>query len=413
MSEQVRVEIDHRGTPVFVGTAYFHIARGQISTTFKYSDEYASARWAYSIDPELPLSTAPFNVLGLPGAFSDCSPDRWGRNLVTKEHRREVAEGIIRDRHLTDVDFLPGVSDQTRQGALSFRRDASGSFLSPASRVPKLLSLPELQRAADGAAEGSGKAVKRLLDAGTGSLGGTRPKASVADDEGRLLIAKFSRPDEERDVIAWESVTLELARRAGIDAAESRLLNIDERPVLLLERFDRVEDHRVGYMSAMTATGRRDGEAGDYLDVVEAIEDHSRRWRDDCAELFRRVAFSVAMHNTDDHLRNHGFIRSDAGWQLSPAFDINPEPVVAVERQTAINGVVAAENEAEALREFASLCHLAKPVAISVLTEVVDAVSGWKSLAARRGIGSSEIVEMGCVIDVQCARLQSVIDQCR
>lgn len=413
MSEQVRVEIDHRGTPVFVGTAYFHIARGLISTTFKYSDEYASARWAYSIDPELPLSTAPFNVPGLPGAFSDCSPDRWGRNLVTKEHRREVAEGIIRDRHLTDVDFLLGVSDHTRQGALRFRRDASGSFLSPASRVLKLLSLPELQRAADGAAEGSGKAVKRLLDAGTGSLGGARPKASVADDEGRLLIAKFSRPDEERDVIAWESVTLELARRAGIDAAESRLLNIDERPVLLLERFDRVEDHRVGYMSAMTATGRRDGEAGDYLDVVEAIEDHSRRWRDDCAELFRRVAFSVAMHNTDDHLRNHGFIRSDAGWQLSPAFDINPEPVAAVERQTAIIGVVAAENEAEALREFASLCHLAKPVAISVLTEVVDAVSGWKSLAARRGIGSSEIVEMGCVIDVQCARLQSVIDQCR
>ena len=276
-----------------------------------------------------------------------------------------------------------------------------------------LLSLPELQRAADGAPEGSGKAVKRLLDAGTGALGGTRPKASVADDEGRLLVAKFSRPDEERDVIAWESVTLELARRAGIDAAESRLLNIDERPVLLLERFDRVEDHRVGYMSAMTATGRRDGEAGDYLDVVEAIEDHSRRWRDDCAELFRLVAFSVAMHNTDDHLRDHGFIRSDAGWQLSPAFDINPEPGAAVERQTAINGVVAAENEAEALREFASLCHLAKPVAISVLTEVVDAVSGWKSLAARRGIGSSEIAEMGCVIDVQCARLQSVIDQCR
>src|SRR5690606_26824438 len=113
-------------------------------------------------------------------------------------------------------------------------------------------------------------------------------------------------------------------------------------------------------MSAMTATGRRDGEAGDYLDVVEAIEDHSRRWRDDCAELFRRVAFSVAMHNTDDHLRNHGFIRSDAGWQLSPAFDINPEPVAAVERQTAINGVYVEMNGAVAPRDSASLSPVAE-----------------------------------------------------
>ncbi|MGC2942887.1 MULTISPECIES: type II toxin-antitoxin system HipA family toxin [unclassified Brevibacterium] len=411
MSEQIRVEIDHRGTSVFVGTAYFHIARGQISTTFKYSDEYAGARWAYSIDPELPLSTAPFSVPGLPGAFSDSAPDRWGRNLVTKEHRRQVTEGMARDRRLTDIDFLLGVSDHTRQGALRFRRAAGDHFLSPTHRVPKLLSLPELQRAADGAAEGSGTAVKRLLEAGTASLGGARPKASVADDEGRLLIAKFSRPDDERDVIAWESVALELARNAGIETSESQLLIIEQRPVLLLERFDRMPDHRIGYMSAMTATGRRDGEAGDYLDIVEAIEDHSRRWRHDCAELFRRVVFSAAMHNTDDHLRNHGFIRSDAGWQLSPAFDINPEPEAAVERQTAINGNVAAESEVEALLEFASLCHLTKPAAVSVFNEVVNAVSGWKSLAASRGIRRSEITEMGSVIDVQLARLQIAIDR--
>lgn len=413
MSEQIRVEMDHRGTSVFVGTAYFHVARGQISTTFKYSDEYTGARWAYSIDPELPLSTAPFSVPGLPGAFSDCAPDRWGRNLVAKEHRRQVAEGTVRDRRLTDIDFLLGVSDLTRQGALRFRRATGDHFLSPTSRVPKLLSLPELQRAADGAAGGSEVAVKRLLDAGTGSLGGARPKASVADDEGRLLIAKFSRPEEERDVIAWESTSLELARRAGIETSESQLLSIDQRPVLLLERFDRIADRRIGYMSAMTATGRRDGESGDYLDVVEAIEDHSRRWRVDCAELFRRVAFSVALHNTDDHLRNHGFIRSDAGWQLSPAFDINPEPEVAVERQTAINGVVAAEDEVDALLEFAALCHLAKPAAVSVLNEVVNAVAEWRSLAASHGIRRSEVTEMGAVIDVQLGRLETAIRQNR
>ena len=413
MSDQVRVEIDHRGTPVFVGTAYFHIARGQISTTFKYSDEYAAARWAYSVEPELPLSTAPFSVPGLPGAFSDCAPDRWGRNLVAKQHRRRVSDGTIRDRQLTDIDYLLGVSDHTRQGALRFRRTADEDFLSPSSHVPKLLSLPELQRAADGAAEGSGTAIKRLLDAGTGSLGGARPKASVADDAGRLLIAKFSRPVEDWNVIEWESVTLELACRARIEVSESQLLRIDARPVLLLQRFDRRSSGRIGYMSAMTATGRRDGEAGDYLEVVEAIEDHSRRWRSDCAELFRRVAFSVAVHNTDDHLRNHGFIRADPGWQLSPAFDINPEPQAAVERQTGINGVVEAEDEAEALLEFAGLCHLRHAEAVAVINDVVEAASEWRSLAAGRGIRQTEIDEMGDVIDIQRRRLRAAAQRIR
>ena len=127
------------------------------------------------------------------------------------------------------------------------------------------------------------------------------------------------------------------------------------------------------------------------------------------AELFRRVAFSVALHNTDDHLRNHGFIRADAGWQLSPAFDISPEPEPAVERHTAINGVVSAEVEAEALLEFASLCHLTKPTAVTVLNEVVSAVEGWRSQAVERGIRRAEITEMGTVIDAQLARLGETI----
>lgn len=410
MSEQVRVEMTHDGRPVHVGTAYFHIGRGQISTTFKYSDEYASARWAYSIDPQLPLSTAPFSVAGLPGAFADCAPDRWGRNLVAKEHRRLVAEEAVSDRRLTDVDYLLGVSDCTRQGSLRFRRGPDGPLLSDNSRVPKLLALPELQHAADGVLEGSAGAVKRLLDAGTGSLGGARPKASVTDDEGALHIAKFTRPADEWDVIAWEGVALELARMAGIEVPRCRTLTIDGRSVLLLERFDRDAQQRIGYISAMTATGRRDGEAADYLDIIEAIEDHSRRWKRDCAELYRRVVFSVAVHNTDDHLRNHGFVRSEAGWQLSPAFDINTEPERAVERQTAINGVVSADDEAGALLDFASLCHLTAPAARTIIHEVVDAVANWNPLAAGRGIRRSERDAVGPVIETQSDRLRAAAE---
>ena len=409
MSEHVHVEIDWRGHTVLVGDAYFDIARGQISTTFKYSGDYLEARWAFPIDPALPLSTAPFNVSGMPGAFGDCAPDRWGRNLVTKQHRRLVAAGDARDRRLTEVDYLLGVSDTTRQGALRFRRAASGDFLATGAHVTKTVSLPELQRAADEAADGSGAAIKRLLDAGTGSLGGARPKASVSGDDGRLLIAKFSRPSDEWNLILWERVALELARRAGITVPNTRLLRIEDRPVLLLDRFDRDGHQRIGYISAMTAADREDGEAADYVDVIEAIEDTSRQWRRDCRQLFRRVALSTAVHNTDDHLRNHGFLRSDAGWELSPAFDINPEPDIAVDRQTAINGVTEAEYEAEALLELAALCHLTVPEARTILKEVVEAVGQWRAFAVSLSVPARELEFVGGAIDKQLERIRAVL----
>lgn len=408
MSEQVRVELDHEGRTRFVGTAYFHIARGPVATTFKYSDDYLAERWAFPISPELSLSTAPFSVSGLPGAFDDCAPDRWGRNLVAKAHRRQVADGSAPDRRLTEVDYLLGVSDATRQGALRFRADSGGEFLGASAEVPKLLSLPQLQRAADEVEEGSAAAIKRLLDAGTGSLGGARPKASVAGEDGRLMIAKFSRHNDATDVIAWEALALELARRAGILVPKSRLLRIDDRPILVLDRFDRVSGLRRSYMSAMTASGRHDGEPGDYIDLVEAIEDESRQWRRDCAELFRRVVLSVAIHNTDDHLRNHGFVRTAAGWQLSPVFDINPEPDPGVERQTAVNGVTDPGYEAEALLEFAPLCHLKTDDARAIMTEVAEAAGTWRASARSLMIAAREWKTVGATIDRQVERIRAV-----
>lgn len=160
-------------------------------------------------------------------------------------------------------------------------------------------------------------------------------------------------------------------------------------------------------MIAMAAAGRRDGEAGDYLEVVEAIEDHNQRWRLDCVELFRRVAFSVAVHNTNEQLRNHGFIRTDPGRQLSPAFEINPEQQAVVNRQTGINSVVEAEHEAEALLEFATLCHLPHADAVAVINDVVEAVCERRSLLAGRGIRQTEIAEMGDITGIQLPRLRA------
>lgn len=409
MSEQVRVEMDVFGRDALVGEAYFHVARTQISTTFKYADDFLGSRHAYPIDPQLPLSVAPVSVPGLPGAFSDSAPDRWGRNLVAKQHRRQVAQGDARDRRLTEVDYLLGVSDLTRQGALRFRRTSTVEYLSVGASVPKTVSLPELQHAADEAAEGTGAAIKRLLEAGTGSLGGARPKASVAGDSGALMIAKFTRPGDDWNVILWERLALEVARLSGVAVPHAQLVRIDERPVLLLDRFDRQHGRRIGYMSSMTAADRRDGEHADYVDIVEAIEDTSSRWRRDCSELFRRMALSSALHNTDDHLRNHGFLRHEAGWELSPAFDINPEPDLAVDRQTAINGVTEAELEAEALLEFASLCHLSVSEARTILAEVVEAVGHWRECANALSVPSRELTSVGDAINTQLERLRAVL----
>lgn len=401
MSTEIQVDLDVDGAPVHLGTAYFHIARAQVSTTFVYAESYLAQRWAYAIDPLLPLSSAPLSVSGLPGAFSDCSPDRWGRNLVAKQHRKAVASGTAGHRRLTDVDYLLGVSDVTRQGALRFRTPGSGEHLGAGAHVPRLIRLPELQRAADEAADGSDAAAKRLLAAGTGSLGGARPKASVVGDDGRLMIAKFSRPTDDWSVIGWEALTLELASHSGINVPRRRLLSLDGRPVLVLDRFDRGAGGRIAYMSAMTATQRRDGEPGDYLDIVEAIEDLSSNRRRDCTELFRRVVFSVAVRNTDDHLRNHGLLRRHAGWELSPVFDVNPEPDAAVERQTAINGASRVDDEVEALVEFGSMCHLEADEVRRVMVDVAEAVGRWRSDATRLGLPESEMRMFASVIGEQ------------
>lgn len=408
MSDQARVYLDLQGKSVPAGTAFFHHGRGQVSTTFTYDTEYLKKRQAYELDPALPLSPAPSTVTGLPGAFQDCSPDRWGRNLVQKEYRRLVQEGLARDRRLTDVDYVLGVSDLTRQGALRFKLFDDADFVTTGSKVPKLISLPALQRAADRVGREDGAAIKDLLDAGTGSLGGARPKASVLGDDGHLMIAKFSHAHDEWSVIAWEKTALELARRARIATPVSTLLTVEGRPVLVLDRFDRASGQRIGYMSAMTATRRSDGEAGDYLDVVEASEDYSRNPRRGHEQIFRRVALSVAIRNTDDHLRNHGFLRRENGWEMSPVFDINPQPDLHVQRQTAINGATEAEHEAEALMELASYCGLSVAQAKQITAEVLDATSTWREVARYHGVSEAELTRFEPMFTAQKTSLQKV-----
>lgn len=403
----VDVFADREGEPVPVGQAHFTRHRGQISTTFLYEPEYL-ADDGTSIDPALPLVTGAQHQSGLVRAFADSAPDRWGRNLIEKAERVRAREERRAPRRLDDLDFLLGVSDDTRQGALRYRYAGTSEFLGAPSRVPQLISLPELLHASDQLAsdEGSTAAVKRLLDTGTTGLGGARPKASVRLEDGALAIAKFPHPGDRWDVMAWEATALDLLEAAEIRTPRRRLTRVGERSVLILRRFDRSGDgHRVGYMSAMTALGASDGDHRDYADLAGAMRDLSLSLPADHRELFNRVVASVALGNTDDHLRNHGFLADQHSWTLSPAFDVNPHPDPSQIRSTSIMGADSLSEEGDALLVFAEECGLTSEHARSRMRAVATVFATWKERARSNGIREGEIAMMAESIE---ARLEAV-----
>ena len=389
------VHVELQGVPVLAGRAQFNRRRGGLSATmFQYDPGYLSRPQSYDIDPDFGLYTGSQQASGLPAAFSDSAPDRWGRNLILKRERALALQDKRPQRTLDDVDYLVRVGDITRQGALRFRRDAGSPFLDPDHTVPKLIRLPELMRASEAASQDDGEqglaAVKLLLDAGTGSLGGARPKAAVRGDDGRLLIAKFPHREDEWDVMAWEATALDLASAAGLTVPTYTLTALDGSNALLLDRFDRAADGtRIGYMSAMTLLQRSDGAGGDYVEIAEALEESTARVKQDLLELFRRAALNVGLRNTDDHLRNHGFLRHDIGWVLSPVFDINPEPDPK-SRQTTIAGASVPDDESEGLDELARACRLSPADAREERHRIADVLEGWRDAAAANNVRDSE-----------------------
>lgn len=387
------VEVFEGDDARLVGQAHLTRTRGQISTTFLYDAGYL-ANGGMSLDPALPLVSGSQHQAGLVRAFADGAPDRWGRNLIEKAERGRAREEGRAPRRLDDLDFLLGVSDDTRQGALRFRLPGEDGFLGKPSSVPQLVSLPELLRAADEVAsdENPARAIKQLLDTGTTGLGGAGPKASVRLEDGSLAMAKFPHGSDQWDVMAWEATALDLMEAAGTRTPHRRLTRVGGRSVLILRRFDRTElGHRIGYISAMTALGSTDGEHRDYADIAEAIRDLSLSPRADHHELFDRVVASVALGNTDDHLRNHGFLADRGSWTLSPAFDVNPSPDPWRARSTSIMGADAQPDEADALLALAEDCSLDAARARQRMSRVAAALTSWRDAALNNGIGAQEI----------------------
>ncbi|MDF2666499.1 MAG: uncharacterized protein K0R81_2349 [Microbacterium sp.] len=390
------VFLDENGTSRKVGQAYVTRSRGEVSTTFVYDTLYLAGGGA-RIDPGLPLVSGSQHAPGLVRAFADSAPDRWGRNLIEKAERVRAREEQRAPRRMDDLDFLLGVSDDTRQGALRFRLSGTSAFLGDDAHVPPLVSLPRLLRAADDLSAGgeSAEAIKQLLDTGTTGLGGARPKASVRLANGDLAIAKFPHSSDQWDVMAWEATALDLLEAAGIRTPQRTLTKVGDRSVLLLRRFDRAGSERIGYISAMTAVGARDGDHRDYADVALAVRDLSPSPRRDLRELFDRVVASAALGNTDDHLRNHGFLSARGAWTLSPAFDVNPQPDAFRPRSTSIMGADSPPDEAEALIAFAEECDLDPVSARGRMASVMHAVENWRERARTNGIASREIALMG------------------
>ncbi|GAW52543.1 MULTISPECIES: type II toxin-antitoxin system HipA family toxin [unclassified Nocardioides] len=389
MDTQLDVDVEREGQAVPVGTAHFSRRGRAVTTTFTYSPGYLARPDAYAIDPALPLDVGRGHTAGLPGAFADSAPDRWGRRLIEKAWD---AAGSI-----SEVDYLVGVSDHSRQGALRFRRPGEAEYLAAGHTIPRLIDLPRLLHASDHLAniahttDEEMHAVRELLDVGGTTLGGARPKASVIDGNGALSIAKFPHPGDEWDVMAWEKTALDIAELAGLEVPARHLTKIDGRSVLILRRFDRDGTRRLGYASAMTLTGLRDSDPADYLDLAAAIADHSAQPDADLASMWHRMAVFSALHNIDDHFRNHGFLHSARGWALAPAFDVNPNPDPNKSRATSINGAAAASEEHDALLEAAPYFGIRPDVAAELIDSSRSAAATWRTVAARNGIAEHEL----------------------
>ncbi len=407
--DPVEVTVEIGGQETAAGTLWLHDRGGQ-SASFRYLDAYLTNPAGYDLDPALARAAGVFHTppgSAIFNAFADGAPDRWGENLMRRAERERARAAGTTPRTLGKADFLLGVRDDTRQGGIRFRQPATTAYCSTHRHaVPRLIDLARLLRAADRVrAEGDfDRDLADLIDAGS-SLGGARPKAAVRDTSGRLSIAKFPRSDsDEWDVAGWEEVQLRLARRAGLTVAESELLTVGGRHVLLLTRFDRIGTRRLGFASALTMLEASDGDLRSYLEIAEVIERYSPRADADLHELYRRILFSILTGNTDDHLRNHAFLRERDGWALSPAYDLNPNPDSPARLSTAVD-LDNTDASIDVALSVGSYFRLSLPRARDLVTEVETGTADWRQAAAELGIPKGQADRMAVAYESDQRRI--------
>lgn len=409
---EVYLDADQMAGPVLMGTLHCQRSGKGELFSFKYDKAWIARAEAFAFDPDLALAEGhqyPSADRSNFGIFTDSSPDRWGRMLMQRRENLRARHEGRHPRTLTEWDFLLGVHDETRLGALRFKLP-NGPYVDNGTQLaaPPLTSLRELQAASlqfeqhitEEEHPEYERWLMRLIAPGT-SLGGARPKASVRDTSGALCIAKFPSRQDTRDVGAWELVANALARKAGINVPDARPLRFKESAftTFLVKRFDRTaEGRRIAFISAMTLTQHKNEDEGaSYLELVDLLQSRGADTVIDCEQLFRRVLFNIRMHNTDDHLRNHGFFIDVQGIRLSPAYDINP----SVDR----NELSLAIDETETTCDVSVAMNAYKCYGISAaqadraLRSVEKAVAGWRTEANRFGIPKAEQALMAAAFE--------------
>lgn len=393
MSADVAVYVTDGEKNLLAGRLYTHRRRGVESASFSYDDRYLANPDSYALDPALPLVTGTLQTpagRALFGAFTDSSPDRWGRALINRAERARARIAGTTPRSMSELDVVLGVRDDLRQGALRFRQGDEGPFLADEDAgVPVLADLPALLDIAARVEMDTSdyEELKRLLRAGS-SLGGARPKAHVIDAAGHIAIAKFpSAASDTWNVMAWEKVALDLARDAGVIVPDSDLIRVGDRHVLIVDRFDRRGRARIGYASAMTMLEATEGDQHSYLEIASVIEERSTTVAADLRQLWRRIAFSILISNTDDHLRNHGFLHERAeSWTLSPAFDLNPNPALGPKYLSTAIDFEETRASVDNLMRVIGYFRLDNGEARDILTEVTRAVARWRTVAGAHGL---------------------------
>lgn len=393
--------------PVFMGILHAVIVRGQEAFSFEYDNQWLEiCERNFSLDPDLvfyrgrqytPLDKRMF------GVFSDSCPDRWGRMLMNRREAIDARKEQRKPRRLSESDYLLGVYDESRMGALRFSLEKGGIFLSndEALATPPWVRLRELEYASFSLeSDDSGleeKWLRQLLAPGS-SLGGARPKATVQAEDGSLWIAKFPSKQDEYNSGAWEKVVHDLARMCGLNVPKSKLETFSKYgSTFLVQRFDRRGEKRIHFASAMTLLGKTDGASAadgfSYLDLADFIRSNGANPAADLKELWKRIVFSIAVSNTDDHLRNHGFILTRAGWRLSPLYDVNPVPY----GDTLSLNITESDNT----MDFELALETAEYFGIMVkeAEEIIDSIryavrSNWRGLAKSYDLSRAAITTM-------------------
>lgn len=388
-----------------MGTLFVDSSKRTEHYAFEYDTEWLkSTALMYPIDPDIQL----YAGRQYPGdrefgVFSDSCPDRWGRALIDRRERILSNQENRKPKKLHESDYLLGVFDETRMGALRFKSDKDGPFLSDDAETaaPPWSTLRSLEEASRRFEEDDNflndKWLKQLLKPGS-SLGGARPKANIQDQYGNLWIAKFPSKHDEWNTGAWEKVVHDLARMCGLNVPESKLETFSKLgSTFLVKRFDRDGKRRIHFASAMTMLHKIDGadadEGSSYLELVSFLKAYGSSPKKDIAELWKRIVFNMAVTNTDDHLRNHGFILSENGWNLSPLYDVNPVPYGD---ELSLN-VNSSDNRIslELAVESAPYYNISTDEAKETANQIVRMVNGnWENIAKQNGISRASIEYM-------------------